>query len=80
MGDHQKRGRTRLALLEQEVERLLLGGGVEVAGRLIGKDQTGFRDERAGYRDALPLALRELTRAPVEQSGEAQVRSESTGA
>ena len=73
MGDHQKRGRTRLALLEQEVERLLLRCGVEVACRLIGEDETGFGDERAGYRDTLPLALGELTGAPVEQGGKAKV-------
>ena len=71
MGDHQKRGRAGLALLEQEVERLLFGGGVEVARRLIGKDQLRRSDESPSDCDALTLALRKLTRAPIEQSGKA---------
>jgi len=73
VSDHEERGRMRVALLEQEVERLLFGGGVEATGRLIGKDQFGCRDERARDGDALPLTLGELTRTPIEQAGKAQV-------
>src|SRR5262245_54341309 len=39
--------------------------GVEVAGRLVGEQQLGFRDERPGDADELLLAARELVREEV---------------
>src|SRR3954454_6375890 len=46
----------------QEVEHLTGGLRVEVAGRLVGEDDGGLARERAGHRDALLLAARELGR------------------
>ena len=45
---------------------------VEIAGRLVGEDQRRPVGERAGDRDALLLAARQLGRAMVEPLGEAE--------
>ena len=45
---------------------------VEVAGRLVGEDQGGFRDDRAGDGDPLLLAAGQLGRLVVEPVAEAQ--------
>ena len=52
-------------------------GGVEVAGRLVGEDDRGLRDERPRDRDALLLAPRELGRAVGEPVGEADALGEA---
>ena len=51
-----------------------LGAGVavEVAGRLVGEDERRLGDERAGDRDALLLAARQLGRLVVEPVAEAE--------
>ena len=48
-------------------QREQLGGlvGVEVAGRLIGQQERGAADQRAGERGALALGVGELVRAGV---------------
>ena len=47
------------------------GGGVEVAGRLVGEEQPRARHERARERDALLLAARELLRIVMQALAEA---------
>ena len=46
---------------------------VEVAGRLVGEDQLGIGDERAGDRDALLLAARKLARTMPGAVGDADL-------
>jgi hypothetical protein len=55
------------ALVEffEQTHDLLAGGAIEVAGGLVGEDQCGLHDRRAGDRDALALPTRELVRAMV---------------
>ena len=52
-------------------EHVGAGGGVEVAGRLVGEQHGRLGDERAGDRDALLLAAGELRRLVVAALGEA---------
>ena len=47
---------------EQQIDHLLAGLAVEVAGRLVGQDDLRARAERAGDGHALLLAARELRR------------------
>src|SRR5437868_3830468 len=44
----------------EEVEDLEAGGGIEVAGRLVGEQDRRAHHERAGDRDALALSAGEL--------------------
>ena len=60
--DHHGRLAGVLHGLAQELEDLAAGLGVEVAGRLVREDDGRLRDQRAGDRDALLLAARELGR------------------
>ena len=55
----------------QQPEHLGGGLGVEVAGRLVGEDHGGARDQRAGDGDALLLAARQLRRPVREAVAEA---------
>ena len=52
--------------LAEEIENLLARLRVEVAGRLIGDQKRAPVDQRAGDRDALLLAARELCRLVIE--------------
>ena len=52
-------------LLEQ-LHYLHAGLGVKRAGRLVGKEDIGVVDERAGYGDALHLASGHLVRLLVQ--------------
>ena len=56
---------------EQKLDHLLSGLLVEIAGRLVGDEDRGIRRERAGERDALLLAARQLRgimRQPLRQA------------
>ena len=64
----------RLARVVQLLEHLhdfVAGLGVEVTGRLVGQDDVGVVDQRAGDRDALLLAAGELRRAVIEPVAQA---------
>ena len=50
----------RRVQLVEEPDDLLAGGRVEVAGGLVGEQDRRLADQRAGDRDALPLAAGEL--------------------
>src|SRR5262245_23280693 len=67
--DHQGRP-ALLVQLEQQLVHALAGGGVEVAGRLVGEEQPGPAHDRSRHRDALLLAARQLTRAVGEPSAQ----------
>jgi hypothetical protein len=56
----------------QGLEHSLGGGGIEVAGRLVGQQQAGLVGQGAGDGDALLLAARHLGRLVVETFGQAQ--------
>jgi len=62
------------APVELPEERRDLGAGmaVEVAGRLVGEDQRGLRDQGAGDRHALLLPAAELGRLVVDSVAETQ--------
>ena len=60
MGDDEK-GRAGIALAgEEQVENRIAGGGIEIAGRLVGEEDLRTRGHRPGDRDALLLAARKL--------------------
>src|SRR6185295_4465399 len=61
VGDHADRRALVVQLLEQ-VHDLLAVARVEVAGRLVGVQDRRLADDRAGDRNALLLAARELRR------------------
>ena len=71
VGRHQDRRLGLVVDLEEELHDLPAGGRVEVAGRLVGDDQSRLVNERAGDRDALLLATGELTGVLLELAGEA---------
>src|SRR5699024_11205252 len=72
MGDHHD-GLVELVHAQpQEVEHLLGGAGVEVAGGLVGEDDRGGGDQGAGDRDALHLAAGELRGEVREPVGDAE--------
>ena len=72
VGDHDD-GRAFLVELAEHPHHLLAVGGVEVAGRLVGEDQLGLADQRAGDGDALLLATRQLGRAVLGAVGDADL-------
>ncbi len=64
----------------EDREHVLGRVGVEVAGRLVGEDQRGVGDDRAGDRDALLLAAGELGGEVVQAVGHAHRRQRPFGA
>ena len=56
---------------EEEIDDFGAGGGVEVAGGLIGEDNFGVVDDGAGDTDALFLAAGEVVGFEGEAVGEA---------
>ena len=60
MGDEEKGGAGPLLQREQEVHDVGAGGLVEIAGRLVGKDEGRLWRERPGHGHALLLAAGEL--------------------
>src|SRR6266568_4212386 len=55
MGDKQKRRARFRVHLEHQVDHPSPGRGIEIAGRLVGEQELGLRDEGASERDALLL-------------------------
>src|SRR5215203_1524512 len=62
VGDHHHRLVELVDRLAQQLHHVGAGFGVEVAGRLVGEDDSRFADQGAGDRDALLLAAGELRR------------------
>ena len=60
VGDHHDGLAEPVDRLAQQREDVPAGARVERAGRLVGEDHLGPRDQRAGDGDALLLAAREL--------------------
>ena len=58
--DHQDRAALGAVELAQDAQDLAAAARVEVAGRLVGEHQLGLQQQRAGDRDALLLAARQL--------------------
>ena len=63
VGDHHERAPAAVDGVAQQRQDLAAGAQVERAGRLVGEQQLGLADQRAGDRHALLLAARELRRA-----------------
>jgi hypothetical protein len=86
VGDDQQARARRGDPVEQQVDDLGPGGGVEVAGRLVGQQQLGRGRRGAGDGDALLLAARQLRRIMVLARGKADggklgpARSRGSGA
>ena len=71
VGDQHQRGAALRVAGEQQIDDLLAGGLVEIAGRLVGDQDRRIGRQRAGQRDALLLAagqLRRIVRAAVRPS------------
>ena len=66
--------------VEQQLDDLMPGRAVEVAGRLVGEQDRRIVGERAGDRDALLLAARELRRVVMAAIGEADLVQQRLGA
>ena len=73
VGDDHQRG-PRLVHAVEEVEDLAAGGGVEVAGGLVGQEQARLHDRGAGQGHPLALAAGELVRPVVDAVREAHRR------
>ena len=61
VGDQHQGGAVLGLQVEQQVDDLMAGLAVQIAGRLVGQQQVGRRSEGAGERGALLLAAGELT-------------------
>jgi hypothetical protein len=61
MGDHHKRERLA-AEAHEKIEDIRTGHRIEVASRLVGKDDLRFAHERTGKSDTLLLATGKLRR------------------
>ena len=59
--------------VDQEIDDLVAGAGVEVPGRLVGQQDRGLVRERPRDRDALLLAARELRRIVMAARPEARL-------
>jgi hypothetical protein len=70
VGDHERRLAVELDGLAQEREDLGARRGVQVARGLVGEEDRRPGDERAGDRDALLLAARQLGRAVAAALGQ----------
>ena len=71
MGDEDDRAPGRVERVE-DAHHVAPGGGVEVARRLVGEDERRVRDQRAGDRDTLLLAARQLARLVVQPVAQPQ--------
>ena len=58
--DHDERGAVHAVHLEQQLEHLIRGLRIEIAGRLVGEHEARLEHERARHRHALALAAGEL--------------------
>src|SRR5690242_20443350 len=67
---HQRRFSLRVSG-KKKFDNLLSGVFVEIAGRLVGDNDRRIRRKRAGYRDPLLFAARQLCRIMIETVGEA---------
>ncbi len=76
---HQDDGLPVLEELLEEREDLFARGAVEVTGRLVGEEDAGRVHQRAGDRDALPLAAGELVRPVLHAVGEADASERVRG-
>ncbi len=71
VGDHHDGLAVLLVERRQQVEDLVAGLAVEVAGGLVGQQQRRVGDDGAGDADALLLAARELARIVFGAVGQA---------
>src|SRR5437016_1260217 len=68
---HQHQRHAALGVLgEQEIDDLLAGGLVEIAGRLVGHKDGGVGRQRAGKRNTLLFAAGELRRIMMQAVAE----------
>ena len=73
MRDHQD-GLAAGTDIGEDAQQLVRGAGIERAGRLVGQQQTGVRDDRAGNGRALLLAAGDLIRIFFQQLRDAELR------
>ena len=75
---HQHQRHAALGMLgEQEIDDLLAGGLVEIAGRFVRHQDSRIGRQRAGQRDALLLAAGQLRGIMMQPIAEADGRSSS---
>ena len=70
---HEHAGDAPLARRPNETHHALAVDGVERAGRLVGQQQPAITDDRAGDRDALTLAARQLVGIAVGAIGDTEL-------
>ena len=74
---HQHQRHATLGMLgEQQIDNLLAGGLVEIAGRLVGNQDRGIGRECTGQRDSLLFATRKLSRIVADARREAHARED----
>jgi hypothetical protein len=76
MGNENEGGATFAMAGEQEIDNLLPGHIVEIAGRLVGDEDSGMRRQRARKGDALLFSAGELRRivaGPVREPNSAKL-------
>ena len=66
--------------IQQDRGDVVGGGAIEVAGRLVAEQQARAADERAGDRDALPLAAGQLGRAMIDPVARGRPARSTAGA
>jgi hypothetical protein len=71
VGDHHDRLAHVVDGVAQEAEQLASRARVEVAGRLVGKDDLGVAEQRPGRGHPLLLTARELIGTMAEATGQA---------
>src|SRR5215475_9387516 len=70
MGDDQNGRAKTLVEVIDELQNLLAGVGVEIAGRFIGQQDRRINGKRSSNRDSLALASREFIRKMVDAMSE----------
>src|SRR5689334_3073462 len=79
VGDQQQGGAMPPGEIEQQVDDLAAGFGIEIAGRLVGQQQPRSGRRGAGQRDPLLLAARQLAGIVGEALAEADRRQRRLG-
>ncbi len=78
--DDEQRGIDLLRVANQQIEDAVLVGGIEVAGRLVGQDQSGPGQQCPADGHSLFLPMGQLIRLAAQQVGQARIFGERPGA
>ena len=79
VGDRDKRASILAGETEQEVDDPASRGGIQIPGRLVGEEDAGVVDQRAGDRHALLLPAAQLGGEMVETARQTDPAEKVTG-